>query len=457
MTNRTIQTFLQNAIFGYAGVGLAALLVIASGFSFILARAQMASDLQESARATAQAFRDRIIDGDIRMVEPQIRQMLQLREGESAQILKPDFSRVYESFAPADKIHRCLVLGESCFDGYFGQAHIIYPISFDQDGKSPYRYLYLARNVRLNWSFLTTMFIVFTLGYLGLLFAVLRVSKKASGRLGKEIEAWSDRLKDNPKDVTPLARPPFAELLPLKEAIEGLNEKIENYEKKATDKAKLLVLRGIAHDILTPVARLQLYLATLERSIDKDANASVLSEIQDSLNKVTEIASQVKALKEVELNAENSDLVAVTSEEVNALRDSQEISSKAIQIEFKANKSEITTGFSRTEISRILSNLVKNAADASPVGSVVNVEVGSQNGTSFLSVKDRGCGIPEQFKGRIFDPDFTLKQSTGTGLGLAIVKFICDQRSAKINLQSEVARGTTVTISMPIILGGTNV
>jgi signal transduction histidine kinase len=264
-------------------------------------------------------------------------------------------------------------------------------------------------------------------------------------------------LKENPKEATPLARPPFAELLPLKTAIEGLNEKIEKYEKKATDKAKLLILRGIAHDILTPVSRLQLYLATLERSIDKNANASVLSEIQDSLTKVTDIASQVKALKEVELNAEKSDLVTVASEEINSLRDSQEISSKSIQIEFKAEKPEIIAGFSRTEISRILSNLVKNAADASPVGSIVNIEVGSENGTSFLSVKDHGCGIPEKFKGRIFDPDFTLKQSTGTGLGLAIVKFICDQRSAKINLQSEVARGTTITISMPTVLGGANV
>src|ERR1700730_16184231 len=115
MTNRTIQTFLQNAIFGYAGLGLVALLVIASGFSFVLAREQMASDLRESARATAQAYRDRIVDGDIRMVEPQIRQMLQLREGESAQILKTDFSRVYDSFIPIEKIHRCPVAGETCF------------------------------------------------------------------------------------------------------------------------------------------------------------------------------------------------------------------------------------------------------------------------------------------------------------------------------------------------------
>ena len=457
MTNRTIQTFLQNAIIRYAGLGLIALLAIASGFSFVLARAQMASDLKETATATVQAYRDRLIDGDMRSSEPQIRQMLQLRNGESAQVLKPDFSRVYETFSAKESVYRCLTIGETCFDGYFGQAHILFPISISKDGSSPSYYLYLARDVRLNWSFLTTIFMVFTAGYICLLVFVLRVSKMASGRLGKEIERWSDRLKDNPKDVAPLALPPFAELLPLKMAIEGLNDKIEKFEKKATDKAKLTLLRGIAHDILTPVSRLQLYLATLNDSIDKEANATVLSEIQDSLNKVTDIASQVKALREVEPIVERSDLVAVAAEEVNALRDSQEISSKSIRLEFKSKESTIETGLSKTEISRILSNLVKNAADASPIGSMVTVEVGSQNGASFLSVSDCGGGIPEQFRTRIFDPDFTLKQSTGTCLGLAIVKFICDQRSARIDLQTEIARGTTITINMPVLLGGANV
>lgn len=454
MTNRTIQTFLQQAIVGYAGLGLVALLAIASAFSFILTRAQMANDLKETATATAQAYRDRIIDGDVRNSEPQIRQMLQLRKGESAQILKPDLSRVYETFGPRENIYRCTILGETCFDGYFGQAHIFYPISISKDGSAPSYYLYLARDVRLNWSFLTTMFIVFTLGYGALLLFVLRVSKMASGRLGTEIERWSDRLNENPKEATPLARPPFAELMPLKTAIEGLNHQIEKYEKTATDKAKLTILRGIAHDLLTPVSRLQLYLASLEDNIDKAANAAVLAEIQDSLNRVTDIAAQVKALKEVEPVVEKSDLVAVAAEEVVALRDSREISSKSIQLKFTAKDKSIATNLSKTEISRIVANLVRNAADASPIGSTVDVEVGHGNGTSFLSVKDYGCGIPEQFKTRVFDPDFTLKQSTGTGLGLAIVKFICDQRLAKIDLKSEISRGTTVTISMPVHSGG---
>jgi signal transduction histidine kinase len=302
-----------------------------------------------------------------------------------------------------------------------------------------------------------TAFAVFSLGYLSLVLAFLRISKLVSRRLSHEIAAWSDRLRENPKNVAPLLFPPFAELLPLKKAIEGLNEKIENYEKTASNTAQLLILRGIAHDLLTPVARLQLYVATLSAGIDRDQNAEVLADIQDSLNRVVGIASQVKALKEIEGTEVTINLVSSTAEEVRNLRDSPEIVTKFISLEFLATCESIAAPFSQIEISRIVSNLVKNAAESSTKGSTIKVEIGTDNGFAFLSVMDFGCGISAKSIGRVFDPDFTLKPGTGTGLGLSIVKYICDQRSAKIHLKSEARQGTTVTIRVPEQRGNNHV
>jgi signal transduction histidine kinase len=118
-------------------------------------------------------------------------------------------------------------------------------------------------------------------------------------------------------------------------------------------------------------------------------------------------------------------------------------------LEFLSTCESIGAPFSQTEISRIVSNLVKNAAESSSNGSTIKVEVGTDNGSAFLSVQDFGCGIPENSMNRVFDPDFTLKPGTGTGLGLSIVKYICDQRSAKIHLKSKAHQGTTVTIRVP--------
>jgi signal transduction histidine kinase len=294
------------------------------------------------------------------------------------------------------------------------------------------------------------------LGYLGLLFAFLRISKLTSAKLGTEILNWSDRLRSNPKNTAPLAEPPFTELQPLRQALEGLNTQIEKFEKTATDKARLLLLRGIAHDLLTPVARLQLYIGTLENMIDGIEHADTMDEIRDSLASVTAIASQVKTLNDLDTPVEQTELVAAAHQEVKALRDSEAFGSKSIKLEFHSAVPNLVSPFSRTEIARILSNLIQNAAHASTSGAVVNIEVGQTINGPFLSVKDSGSGIPEYALERVFDPDYTLKPGTGTGLGLAIVKYICEQRSAEIELQSQINTGTTVTIRLPN-LGGVHV
>lgn len=453
--SKTVQAFMQRALLQHASLGFVLLVVIAFATAFLLTREQMATDLQESASATAQAFKDRILDGDIRSVESQIHEVLKLKDGEVVKILKADHSPIYRPISGTKKIQPCPVIGNTCFDGYLGQARVEFPISMSSSNQEPFRYLYLSRAVHLNWSFLITVFIVFSIGYISLVLAFLRISKIASLRLGKEIENWSARVNDNPKDTAPLKSPPFAELMPLKNALEGLNAQIEKFERKATDKAKLLILRGIAHDILTPVSQLQLNLATLEHRIKSAEHDEILGDIRYSLKKVCGIASQVKSLRETNSN-ENTELVAAAFGEIKALRDSEEILERSIKLEFNSEIKNISCPFSQTDISRIIANLVQNAADASGSGGLVSVNVGSQNGMAFLSVQDHGCGIPTKAKEHVFDPDFTLKPGTGTGLGLAVVKYICDKRSAKIDLESELNKGTTVTIRVPT-LGAVNV
>ena len=344
------------------------------------------------------------------------------------------------------------MVGQTCFDGLLGQARIFVPVSLSDSDDDGARYLYISRHVRLNWGYFLTVFFVFALGYLGLAFAFLRISKATSTQIGDEIQKWSDRLEKNPKEAAPSVAPPFKELQPLRTALEGLNSQIEQFEKTATDKARLLLLRGVAHDILTPVSRLQRYIGILSDGIDQEAHAEVISEIEDSLQSVTGIASQVKTLKDLDIRPEATELVSVAQHEIRSLRDSRSLSEKSIKLEFNATASNVISPFSKTELSRIISNLVQNAADASPPGSAINVTVGK----SFLAVSDTGCGIPEHARDQVFDPNFTLKPRTGTGLGLAIVKYICVRRLAQIELDTKVNSGTTVTIHLPEV-GGNNV
>ena len=448
-TKRTIETFFQRAIFRYAGIGFFSMVLILGAASFLLARQQAATDLQESAKATAEAFNDRILDGDIRSVEAQIRDVLMLKDSEVVKVLKADQSKIYAPVEDNLVIHPCPSVGITCFDGYFGKARIEYPISMDSINHVPFRYLYLSRSVQLNWSFLATVFFVFSIIYAALIFGFLRISKIASLRLGSEIQNWSDQIRENPKDASPRQKVPFSELLPLKSALEGLNEQIMKFEQDATDRTRLIILRGIAHDLLTPVSQLQLNLATLEAQVAPGQHQELLNDIRDSLKRVTGIASQVKTLRETP-DAETTELVSAVESEVKALAESDLFFGKNISLDFSSDTKAVSSPFSKTDISRILLNLVQNAVDASKDGSAINVSVKTDHEVGRLIVSDAGKGISKSAQPKVFDPEFTLKPGTGTGLGLAVVKYICEKRSAKIDLKSELNKGTTISIRFPV-------
>jgi PAS domain S-box-containing protein len=101
------------------------------------------------------------------------------------------------------------------------------------------------------------------------------------------------------------------------------------------------------------------------------------------------------------------------------------------------------------ELREALINLVLNAVDAMPQGGSITLETRHERDWALLSVTDSGAGIPPDVRRRIFEPFFTTKDS-GTGLGLSIVSGIISSYGGTIDVDSEVGRGTTFTIRLPV-------
>ena len=94
-------------------------------------------------------------------------------------------------------------------------------------------------------------------------------------------------------------------------------------------------------------------------------------------------------------------------------------------------------------------NLLKNAAESSPAGSPINLSITTDSERLFITVKDKGCGISNADRKRVFEPFHTTK-SYGTGLGIPIVKRIVNAHGGVLSIYSEEGVGTTVQIILPL-------
>jgi len=102
------------------------------------------------------------------------------------------------------------------------------------------------------------------------------------------------------------------------------------------------------------------------------------------------------------------------------------------------------------QIAQVVMNLMINAMHAMPDGGSIAIETTGGNGTVILRISDTGKGIPPEYLPHIFDPFFTTKEpGKGTGLGLYICKDIITQLHGSIEVESEVGKGTTFTITLP--------
>jgi signal transduction histidine kinase len=100
-------------------------------------------------------------------------------------------------------------------------------------------------------------------------------------------------------------------------------------------------------------------------------------------------------------------------------------------------------------IQQLFWNILLNAVQSMKNNGTLTIKTEKENSTVKIEIQDTGKGIPKDNYEKIFKPFFTNKHK-GTGLGLAISKRIVDQHSGDISIESEVGKGTTFIITLPI-------
>jgi two-component system NtrC family sensor kinase len=144
-----------------------------------------------------------------------------------------------------------------------------------------------------------------------------------------------------------------------------------------------------------------------------------------------------------------SDITEVTQKSINLISHQASIQNVKIEKKIKPDLPKIM--IDAGQIQQVFINILLNAIEAMPRGETLTVSSEVEDEMTAIQFTDTGIGIPEENLPKIFDPFFTTKeQGKGTGLGLSVSYGIIERHRGKLEVKSQVGKGTTFTVKLPI-------
>lgn len=220
---------------------------------------------------------------------------------------------------------------------------------------------------------------------------------------------------------------------------------------------------GVSHDMKTPLSTLSLGLDLLGRMVGRLPSESeedkgtmqeitrILADCREANRQLRDLVEEIRCkLKEAPARMEKLDPLHLAHSTLRLCR--PEILARAQLLIEKEEAPEIRGD--PVQLGQVLLNLLINAAQSipeeTPSTPKIRLSVGEEDGWAVWEVEDNGRGIPQDQQSKLFEPFYTTRAGEGgTGLGLAIVRDIVDRHGGRIELASQIGRGTTIRVLLP--------
>jgi two-component system NtrC family sensor kinase len=259
----------------------------------------------------------------------------------------------------------------------------------------------------------------------------------------EEIVAWAKTLEDRVDQKT--------------RELKRAHEHMLQAEKMATIGKMAAV---VAHEINNPLSGILTYAKLLRRWIDRgEVEGAKKQDAEQCLDLIAEESRRcgdlVKNLltfsRTAPLNVQTTDLNMVVDRAVRLVAHQMELHGVELHVELPSGLPRVQCD--PGQIEQVLLALIMNAIDAMPRGG--NLWVGTQlhedAGEEIFWVRDDGSGIPQDILPQIFEPFLTTKESgKSVGLGLAVSQNIVARHRGRIDVTSELGRGTIFTVTLPL-------
>ncbi len=238
--------------------------------------------------------------------------------------------------------------------------------------------------------------------------------------------------------------------------VQRLEDSADALARSERDGAWQEMARQVAHEIKNPLTPMKLSAQYLQRAINSNAAnvkelaltmSSTLIEQTDQLAKIAGDFSQFANINHAKPEVMNLTLL------LHSLADLHTTGSEA-NIDYETPDEEFIIYADKTQMSRLFTNLLKNAEEAVHPESlkILSIDIWQKRKKNnvLVCIRDNGIGISADKLQHIFEPNFTTK-SSGTGLGLAICKRITENAGGKIRFETAEGTGTVFYVELPLI------
>jgi len=227
-----------------------------------------------------------------------------------------------------------------------------------------------------------------------------------------------------------------------------LEEQLLRSEKLA---AMGTLAASVAHEINNPLEGIKNLINILKRRLEgKQPEGEIIEEVSKGFVRIRDIVRQIldfhrpgtEAQTQVDINTALTEVVRLFE---NKMRNRQ------IALEMDLGSGLPTVQGSAGRLQQVFANVIVNAIDAMESAGKLTIRTRTEAEEVQIEFRDTGCGIPPEHLSAIFEPFFTNKRSgQGTGLGMWISHSVVKEHGGRIEVQSEVGEGTTVSVFLPV-------
>lgn len=230
---------------------------------------------------------------------------------------------------------------------------------------------------------------------------------------------------------------------------------IKNLERIRTD-----FVANASHELKTPITAIRGMTETIlgDEEVEKDTMLHFIGRVHAQSLRLSQLVGDLMTISRLENSQNREDFARINFSDLvrQAIRTAQVAAEeKGHTLIAELPEGELALYADRQNMNQLVDNLIDNAIKYTEKSGTITVSLGKEDGWAVFRVQDTGLGISPQYQQRVFERFYRVDKARsqslgGTGLGLSIVKNIAEKHGGSVHVDSQLGRGSTFTIRLPL-------